>query len=131
MKRCGTQTKRHRDGSKMDPVITDRRVLVALSDAFGRFQHNRILPTPFAFARWGIPCHFKRSGSDKIQCWDRLYEHEIRVSQRTPPESGVVSARQRKTLLPSNALKALYNRVLAIFDCAYATKSAFEGVVPL
>ena len=30
---------------KMDPVITDRCVIVALSDAFGRFQHNRIPPS--------------------------------------------------------------------------------------
>ncbi len=49
---------RYRDGSKMDPVMTDRCVKMALSDAFGRFQYNRILPTPFAFARWGLPCHF-------------------------------------------------------------------------
>jgi len=84
---------------------------LALSDAFGRFQNNRILPIPFAFARWGLPCHFKRSGSDKIQCWDRLYEHEIRVSQRTPPESGVVSARQRKILLPSMVRKAHFEAV--------------------
>ena len=85
---------------------TDRCVVVVLSDAFSRFQHNRTLPTPFAFARRGLPCHFKRSGSDKIQCWDRLYEHEIRVSQRTPPESGVVSARQRENLLLSMVPKA-------------------------
>ena len=49
----------------MDPVMTDRCVIVVLNDAFGRFQNNRILPTPFAYARWGLPCHFKRSGSDK------------------------------------------------------------------
>lgn len=45
--------------------MTDRCVNMALSDAFGRFQCNRTLPTPFAFARWGLPCHFKRSGGDK------------------------------------------------------------------
>ncbi len=56
---------RYRDGSKMDPVRTDRCVIVVLNDAFGRFQNNRIPPTPFAYARWGLPCHFKRSGSDK------------------------------------------------------------------
>jgi hypothetical protein len=38
--------------------MTDRRVKMALSDAFGRLQYNQILPTPFAFARWGLPCHF-------------------------------------------------------------------------
>ena len=38
---------------------------LVLNDAFGRFQNNRIPPTPFACARWGIPSHFKRSGSDK------------------------------------------------------------------
>ncbi len=35
-----------------------------LSDAFGGFQNSWIPPTPFANARWGLPCHFKRSGGD-------------------------------------------------------------------
>ena len=60
-----TQTKRYRDGSKMDPVMADRSVIVALSDAFGGFQNSWIPPTPFANARWGLPCHFKRSGGDR------------------------------------------------------------------
>jgi len=49
----------------MDPIITDRCVIVALTDAFDRFQYHRILPAPFACARRGLPYHFKRSGSDK------------------------------------------------------------------
>lgn len=53
-----TQTKRYRDGSKMDPVIADRCVIVALSDAFGGFQNYWIPPTPFANARRGLPYHF-------------------------------------------------------------------------
>ena len=49
----------------MDPVMTDRCVKMALSDAFGRCQYHRTLPTPFANARWGLPCHFQRSGRDE------------------------------------------------------------------
>ncbi len=56
---------RHRDGWKMDPVMTDRCVKMALSDAFGGFQNSWIPPTPFANARWSLPCHFKRSGGDE------------------------------------------------------------------
>ena len=55
----------YREGSKMDPVMADRRVIVALSDAFGGFQNYWIPPTPSANAGWGLPCHFKRSGGDK------------------------------------------------------------------
>ena len=45
--------------------MTDHCVKMALSDAFGRVHYNRTPPAPFAFARWGPPCHFKRSGGDK------------------------------------------------------------------
>jgi len=102
---------RYRDFSKMDPVIADRCVIVVLSDAFGRFQNYGNLPTPLANARWGLPFHFKRSGSDKILCWGRVYERKIRLSQRTPPESAVVSARQRKILLPLIVRKADFSTV--------------------
>lgn len=53
-----TRIMRYRDSSKMDPVIAERCVKMALSDAFGGFQYSRTLPTPFAFARRGLPCHF-------------------------------------------------------------------------
>src|SRR5210317_1782385 len=42
----------------MDPVMTNRCVKMALSDAFGRFQNDQIPPTPFANARRGLPYHF-------------------------------------------------------------------------
>lgn len=80
-----TQTMRHRDGSKMDPVMTDRCVKMALSDAFSRFQNYRIPPTPFAFARRGLPCHFKRSGRDE---WAHYTNTEYGCHREFSPNRG-------------------------------------------
>ena len=62
----------------MDPVIADRCVIVALSDAFGGFQNSWIPPTPFAL-QGGV---FLATLSAVAATVGPLYERGIRVSQR-------------------------------------------------
>ncbi len=108
-----TRIMRYRDSSKMDPVIAERCVKMALSDAFGGFQYSRTLPTPFACARWGHPCHFSAvaaSSESTIRTRNTgVTGNSIRIRRGFYPTPGALMFRTRSKKDTSAAVSAVWN----------------------